>query len=139
MKKELEGTVKELADMKKERDEMSIRLVIVQRLNVMADMKAGINKKISDQMVQQLNEVTASKIETEMKLKKEMNNNKDLTEKNKQMYIMYKRMNLDAVEYHNDLDDTRKRNAALSHDIVTLNARIRELTDSTRTQIVTLR
>ena len=53
MKKEFEGTVNKLADMKKDRDEMSIKLVIVKRLNVMADMKAGINKKISDQIVQQ--------------------------------------------------------------------------------------
>ena len=29
------------------------------------------------------------------------------------MYIMYKRMNLDAVQYFNELDDTRAKNAAL--------------------------
>ena len=83
MKRELEATEKELVVMKKERDHMSVKLVVVQRLNVMADMKEGINKKISEQMVQQLDEVTRSKIDTEMKLKIEMNNNKELTEKNK--------------------------------------------------------
>jgi len=40
-----------------------------------ADLKEGMNKKIRQTMVDQLNEVTASKIDTEQRLKLQMDHN----------------------------------------------------------------
>ena len=71
------------------------------RMHVMADLKEGMNKKIRQTMGDQLEEVTASKIETEQRLKLQMEHNQDLTLKNKELYILYKQMSLDAVNAHN--------------------------------------
>ena len=71
------------------------------RMHVMADLREGMNKKIRQTMGDQLEEVTASKIETEQRLKLQMEHNQDLTQKNKELYILYKQMSLDAVNAHN--------------------------------------
>ena len=70
-------------------------------MHVMADLKEGMNKKIRQTMGDQLEEVTASKIETEQRLKLQMEHNQDLTLKSKELYILYKQMSLDAVNAHN--------------------------------------
>ena len=67
----------------------------------MADLKEGMNKKIRQTMVEQLEEVTASKIDTEQRLKLQMEHNHDLVQKNKELYTLYKQMSLDAVNAHN--------------------------------------
>ena len=79
----------------------------------MADLKEGLNKKIRQTMVHQLNEVTASKSDTEKRLKLQMEHNYDVTEQTKQVYIIYKQMSLDAVNAHNKCDDFKVANEQL--------------------------
>jgi hypothetical protein len=64
-------------------------------------------------MVDQLNEVTASKIDTEKRLKLQMEHNYDVTQQTKQVYILYKQMSLDAVNAHNKCDYYKVENEQL--------------------------